>query len=79
MNQESWLEAEVDEGRREEEEDEQSREERDLRAPILFFTSSLSLSYFVCLFFWDQLTSCGLKTDRGGSETVAKYSYFKIQ
>ena len=72
MNQESWLEAEVDEGRREEEEDEQSREERDLRAPILFFTSSLSLSYFVCLFFWDQLTSCGLKTDRGGSETVAK-------
>ena len=37
MNQESWLEAEVDEGRREEEEDEQSREERDLRAPILFF------------------------------------------
>ena len=69
----------MDEGRREEEEDEQSREERDLRAPILFFTSSLSLSYFVCLFFWDQLTSCGLKTDRGGSETVAKYSYFKIQ
>ena len=37
MNQESWLEAEVGEDRREEEEDEQSREERDLRAPILVF------------------------------------------
>ena len=42
----------MDEGRLEEEEDERSREERDLRAHILFlFTSSLSLSYFVCLFF----------------------------